>query len=63
MSEEIIEKYKKKINDALSGGDNETDHEFYDRVLEKLIIELGYKCLIEYAEKLIEEREISFWFA
>jgi hypothetical protein len=61
--EEIIRKYRKKLEDALCGADNETAHEDYDSTLEELIRELGYGELLDYAEKLIEERNITFWYA
>lgn len=61
--EEIIEKYIKKLKKILQGTDYEVIHGDYDCLLEQLIRELGYNEIIDYANKLCEERDITFWYA
>ena len=64
MTEEIIEKYKRKLDAILfKNNDNEDAHCRYDGLLESLIKELGYGEILDYAERLIDGNDIDFWYA
>ena len=62
MYDEIIKKYKEKINEIyLYQDDNEIAHGKRDNIYRELIEELGYKELVELLEKA--EKDIGFWYA
>ena len=63
--EEIIKKYKEKINKIYEyddkENDNEVEHAMRDDIYTQLLTEIGYKELADLLEKV--EEDIGFWYA
>ena len=62
IKEQIIEKYKKKIEEIYEWQcDEETAHSKRDNIYRDLVEELGYKELADLLEKA--EEDIGFWYS
>ena len=62
IKEQIIEKYKKKIEEIyIWQWDEETAHSKRDNIYRDLVEELGYKELADLLEKA--EEDIGFWYS
>lgn len=63
--EEIIKKYKEKINKIYEyddkNADNEVEHAMRDDIYTQLLTEIGYQELADLLEKV--EEDIGFWYA
>lgn len=60
--EQIIEKYKRIIEEIYEyKDDEETAHNLRDNIYRDLVEELGYKELADLLEKA--EEDIGFWYA